>query len=479
MSVTSKLVLVGLVSGASGWAGLAAGERGITVAALFDVARMQIASWQGIEAAVPPDGGIAAAAPSGPVIYFRHPDGLPDWSGAPEKTADGRDFLPVLASEDVSFDPEAMVAAPEAEQTILYYRNPMGLPDTSPVPKQDSMGMDYLPVYAGEVNDGGSVRVSPGKLQRTGVRTALAVEGAMEMMVRAPGVVTLDERRISVIALRADAFITSVEDVTTGAAIKAGDPLAMLYSPEVATAMAQFITDLRSNGTPSPGSRQRLQNLGLPDSVIDAIATDGRPPVNIALTAPRDGVVLERMAVEGMMSEAGQTLFRIADTSVVWVMADVPETALMGLRRGAVAKITFRGLPGEVFAGVINEIYPEVDMQTRTARVRIDLPNEEGRLLANMYAEVELNVGDGAKVVQVPESAVIDTGDRQVVIRDMGEGSFAPQDVVLGQRGAGMVEIRNGISAGDRIVTTATFLIDAESNLNAALAALAAPEAGQ
>lgn len=475
MSATSRLVLLALVAGAAGWAGLTAGERGMTVAALVDLAGMQIASWQGSEAAVLPAGDL----PSGPVIYFRHPDGLPEWSGAPKKTADGRDFLPVLASEDVSFDPERIAVAPESDQTILYYRNPMGLPDTSPAPKQDSMGMDYIPVYAGEANDDGAVRVTPGKLQRTGVRSALAIEAAMEMVVRAPGVVTLDERRISVIALRADAFITSVEDVTTGAAIKAGDPLAMLYSPEIATAMAQFITDQRSNGTPSPGSRQRLQNLGLPDSVIDAIATDGPPPVNIALTAPRDGVVLERMAVEGMMSEAGQTLFRIADTSVVWVMADVPETALTGLRRGAEVKMSFRGLPGKVFEAVITEIYPEVDMQTRTARVRIDLPNPDGRLLANMYAEVELNVGDGAMVVQVPESAVIDTGDRQVVIRDMGQGRFAPQDVVLGQRGEGMVEIRSGIAAGDRIVTTATFLIDAESNLNAALAALATPEAGQ
>lgn len=479
MSGAFRLVVVGLVAGAAGWAGLAAGERGITVATLTGHARMQIASWSGTEAPTPFPGDMKQAAPFGPVIYYRHPDGSPEWSGAPKRTLDGRDFLPVLASEDVSFDPKVTVAAPEAEQSVLYYRNPMGLPDTSPVPKKDSMGMDYIPVYAGEANEGGTVKVSPGKLQRTGVRTALAMMGAMHRVVRAPAVVTLDERRISVIALRADAFITSVGDVTTGATIKAGDPLAMLYSPAIAAAIAQFITDQRSNGTPSPGSRQRLQNLGLPDSVINAIAADGRPPVNIALTAPRDGVVLERMAVEGMMSAAGQTLFRIADTSVVWVMADVPETTLMDLRRGAAAEITFRGLPGEVFAGTISEIYPEIDMQTRTARVRIDLPNPKGRLLANMYAEVELSVGDGAMVVQVPESAVIDTGDRRVVIRDMGDGRFAPQDVVLGQRGDGMVEIRNGIAAGDRIVTTATFLIDAESNLNAALAALATPEAGQ
>ena len=478
MSAPLKLVLFALVAGAAGWAGLAAGERGITVATLTDQARMQIALLQGTTAAAPPDSGMGPA-PTGAVIYFRHPDGLTAWSGVPTKTADGRDFLPVLASEDVSFDPVAVVAATNAADAVLYYRNPMGLPDTSPVPKKDSMGMDYIPVYAGAANDDGAVSVTPGKLQRTGVRTALAVLGPLSTSVRAPGVVALDDRRVSVISLRSDAFIERVEDVTIGDTITKGAPLAMLYSPEISAAAAFYVTDLRSDVARAEGSRQKLVNLGVSDGVIDGIASEGRAPVTIALTAPRDGIVLERMAVEGMMSEAGQTLFRIADTSVVWVMADVPETALMGLRRGAAAVITFRGLPGEEFAGVINEIYPEVDRQTRTARVRIDLANPEGLLLANMYADVDLSVGDGAMVVQVPDSAVIDTGDRQVVIRDMGEGRFAPQDVVLGQRGAGMVEVRSGIAVGDRIVTTATFLIDAESNLNAALAALATPEAGQ
>ena len=214
-------------------------------------------------------------------------------------------------------------------------------------------------------------------------------------------------------------------------------------------------------------------------SVIDKIAADRRAPVQISLMAPRSGVVLERMAVEGMMSEAGETLFRIADTSVVWVFADVPESALIGLADGNAATITFPGLPGETFSGLIDKIYPEVDMQTRTARVRIDLPNTEGRLLVNMFADVALATGDGAPVVQVPETSVIDTGDRQVVIRDMGEGKFAPQDVVVGRQASGMVEIREGIAEGDRVVTTSTFLIDAESNLNAALAALASPEASE
>ena len=478
MSVFGKLVLIGVVGGAAGWAGLAAGVKGWTPAMLANVAQTQFTALMGRQAEAMP---AATRTPTGPVIYYRHPDGLAEWSATPTETADGKSFLPVLASEDVSFDPEAItpLEAESGERTLLYYRHPMGLPDTSPVPKLDSMGMDYLPVYADEVSDAGSVTVSPGKLQRTGVRTSIAVFDPMATTVRAPGIVALDDRRVSVISLRADAFIEEVEDVTTGSIVEAGEPLAMLYSPDIVSAAAQYVSDLRSGEGRVEGSRQRLANLGVPVSVIDKIAAERRTPTQISLMAPRSGVVLERMAVEGMMSEAGETLFRIADTSVVWVMADVPESALAGLSDGNAATITFPGLPGETFSGVIDKIYPEVDMQTRTARVRVDLSNPEGRLLVNMFADVALATGDGAPVVQVPETAVIDTGDRQVVIRDLGEGKFAPQDVVLGRQAAGMVEILEGIVEGDRIVTTSTFLIDAESNLNAALAALTAPEAGE
>lgn len=393
-------------------------------------------------------------------------------AGAAGLVALGKGWGPALLRD-------APAASVPASRTILYYRNPMGLPDTSPVPKQDSMGMDYLPVFADATSDAGTVVVAQGKLQRSGVRTALAVLEPMAVTLRAPGIVALDERRVSVISLRADAFIETVEDVTTGSTVVAGAPMAQVYSPEVAAAAALYVSDLRNGVGRAEGSRQRLANLGVPAQVIDRIAAERKAPVSIPLMAPRSGVVLERVAVEGMMAAAGAPLFRIADTSVVWVMADVPESALVGLSRGGAAQIAFPSLPAEVFSGVINEIYPQVDMQTRTARIRIDLGNPDARLLVNMFADVTLATGDKGPVVQVPQSAVIDSGDRQVVIRDLGEGKFAPQDVILGRQGNGMVEIRKGISAGARIVTTATFLIDAESNLNAALAALTAPEAGQ
>jgi Cu(I)/Ag(I) efflux system membrane fusion protein len=473
MSAVGKTAFAAAIAVAAGWAGLTAGEKGVTPMGLRDLASAQIAALLGREAAAMP-----GPEPSGPVIYWRHPDGLPEWSASETATTDGRPFLPVLASEDVSFDPmpEAVeTATTEGERRILYYRNPMGLPDTSPVPKQDSMGMDYIPVYEGEDSDDGAVTVSPGKLQRTGVRTVEAVLAPLASSLRAPGIVALDERRVSVVSLRADAFIETVSNVTSGGEIAAGELLFTLYSPEISQALALFVADLRSGGQRSEGSRRRLENLGVPGEVIDRIAADGRATVSIPIMAPRGGVVLERMAVEGMMAEAGDTLFRIADMSHVWVIAEVPESALMEIVEGAEVRVSFAGISGPPIMGRIDTIYPEVDMVTRTAKLRIDLANPEGRLRANMFAEVEVMLGRGP-VIQVPEGAVIDSGDRQVVILDLGDGRFRPEPVTVGRRGGGMVEIVAGVAAGDRVVSSATFLIDAESNLNAALAALSTPE---
>lgn len=479
MSALGKLTAAAIVAGTAGWVGVIAGENGITVASLRGLAEMRFAALMGGDVAPMPRADTTRAEATGPIIYWRHPDGVPEWAASEAKTEDGRAFLPVRASEDISLEPTVAPAPPaEAARTILYYRNPMGLPDTSPVPKKDSMGMDYIPVYEGGDSDDGSVSVSPGKLQRTGVRTAEAVLAPLAASLRAPGLVVLDERRISVISLRVNAFIETVVDVTTGSMIAEGAPLVTLYSPEIAQAIAQFVTDLRAEGRPRDGARQRLENLGVPGAVIDRIATEGEPTVSIPIMAPRSGVVLERMAVEGMMSEAGEALFRIADTSTVWVIAEVPESALMDIVPGAEVRVSFQGLAGAPMTGKIDTIYPELDMMTRTAKLRVELPNPEGRLRPNMFADVKIMLGQ-TPVVQVPEGAVIDTGDRQVVILDLGNGRFRPEPVTVGRRGGGMIEIVSGVAAGDVVVSTATFLIDAESNLNAALAALSAPEAEQ
>ncbi|TGD41314.1 efflux RND transporter periplasmic adaptor subunit [Pseudotabrizicola sediminis] len=483
MSALGKLTAAVFVAGTAGWVGLSAGEKGVTAASLLGMAEMQLAALMGNDAAAMPGTDVPQTEPTGPIIYWRHPDGLPDWAASEATTADGRGFLAVQASEDLSLGPATEPAAElapvtDVDRAILYYRNPMGLPDTSPVPKKDSMGMDYIAVYEGGDNDDGSVTVSPGKLQRTGVRTSEAVLAPLAASLRVPGIVVLNERKISVISLRADAFIETVADVTTGSSIAMGAPLVTLYSPEIAAALAQFVTDVRSEGRQREGARQRLANLGVPVEVIDRIATEGLASVNIPIMAPRSGVVLERMAVEGMMAKAGEPLFRIADISTIWVLAEVPEGALMNIAHGADVRISFQGLAGAPMTSRIATIYPELDLMTRTGKLRIELPNPDGRLRPNMFADVEIML-DQTPVVQVPEGAVIDTGDRQVVILDLGEGRFRPEPVTVGRRGGGMIEIISGVAAGDIVVSTATFLIDAESNLNAALAALSPPEADQ
>lgn len=421
--------------------------------------------------------------PAGAVIYYSHPDGAAEYSAGPKNTDDGRPFMAVRESEDVRFDAKGAVlpsdaASASSERKILYYRNPMGLPDTSPVPKKDSMGMDYLPVYDGEVSDSSTVKVSLGKLQRTGVKTALAKMITVSRKIRVPGTVSLDERLVSIISMRADAFVEDVANVTTGDRIKRGENLFHFYSKEIATAGAEYATEMRNGGKAGPdtGSALRLKNLGVPTATINSIATDRKVPQSISYTSPRDGVVLERMAVSGMMAEAGDILFRIADVSKVWVIADVPEYELSAVRKGAVVSVSVRNLPGKVFTGKVDLIYPEVQMQTRTTKVRIELPNPDGQLMPNTYAAVEIEAGVGTPVVAVPNSSVIDTGDRQIVFLDKGEGKFEPVDVALGIRGEDVTEVTNGIAAGDRVVVSANFLLDAESNLNAALSALTPDE---
>ncbi|CAM5201338.1 Membrane fusion protein, Cu(I)/Ag(I) efflux system OS=Bosea thiooxidans OX=53254 GN=SAMN05660750_00192 PE=3 SV=1 [Bosea thiooxidans] len=454
---------------AAGGAGYWAGHRGLAVG---------WRGWLGIE------GSLAANEPvgTGPVIYYQDPDRKPVYSAQPRQTVDGRPFTAVHASQDVSFE----VKPPSEERTaqadpkrVLYYRNPMGLPDTSPVPKKDSMGMDYLPVYEGEGNEDGVIKLSPGRIQRSGVRSEPVRRQSIVQTIYVPGVVQLDERRVSVVTIRADAFVQEVAPITTGDRVTRGTRLARIYSPEISTAGAQFITELNAaaRGVPEGGARQRLENLGVPPEVIAEIERSRKVPLTINWSAPRDGIVLERSVSDGMKMTAGGSLFRLADISTIWVLADVPERQLAAVGIGAPATVRLRGRPGSSFEGRVGVIYPEIAEATRTAKVRIELANRDSILLPNMYADVDIGSDDAAPQLAVPDSAVIDSGSRRVVILDLGEGRFEPREVKLGRRGDGMVAITEGVSEGDRVVVSANFLIDAESNLKAALSGFAQPEA--
>ncbi len=365
-------------------------------------------------------------------------------------------------------------ASVTTDRKIKYYRNPMGLPDTSPMPKKDSMGMDYIAVFEGEDTDDGSVKMSPGKIQRTGAKSEPATQRVIRPVIRAPGTIQLDERRISVISLRAESWVQKVANVTTGTTVSKGQPLMEIYSSEVARASAEYVSTMTSKvtggeGPLGRGSRQRLMNLDVPEATIVAMEKNKTAPIAIEWTAPRDGIVLERKAVEGMRAQPGDILFRIGDASVVWALVDVAERDLGLLTVGQPVVVRARSFAERSFAGKIDVIYPQVNRETRTARVRIELANPDIALLPDMYVDAEINTGSPEPVVAIPESAVMDTGSRQAVFIDKGEGRFEPRVVKLGARSDGYVEVREGVSDGEPVVVSANFLIDAESNLKAAL----------
>src|SRR6266567_3780832 len=406
---------------------------------------------------------------TGPIVYYRDSNGLPDYSPTPKKTSAGKDYLAVRASEEVSFEDKApeTATAKGGERRIRYYRNPMGLPDTSPTPKKDSMGMDYLPVYEGDQDDDSSVKVSAGKLQKAGVQTEAA------------------ERRKAVVSLRFEGFIDSVESVTTGSHVHKGQRLMRVYGPNLSSAAAEYLsalnarTDAGISNQALKGARRRLENLDAPEKFIAELERTREIPTYVSWPAPQDGEIVERVAVNGMRAAPGDVLFRIADHEVVWVLVDVAERDLSLIELGQKASVRLRAYPDQVFVGNVTLIYPHLMAETRTGRLRIELPNPDEGLRPDRYGGVEISTGAETPVVTVSSSAVIDSGERQIVLLDKGEGRFEPRPVKLGRRGAGLVEIKEGIAENDKVVVSANFLIDAESNLKAALKGLDSGEKSQ
>jgi Cu(I)/Ag(I) efflux system membrane fusion protein len=426
-----------------------------------------------------------SCAPGQAVLYYRDPAGGADFSAEPKKDASGRDYVAVC-EEEVSFEPAPRKAPPataSGPRTILYYRNPMGLADVSPGPKKDPMGMDYVPVYEGdEPDDGKTVKVSLDKIQRSGVRSEVVEARVLVNPVRGIGTAKYDERRLTVVALRAEGYIEELFVNTTGQAVKAGEALFRVYSKDIQ--LAQVDLNVATGAQTRmiggmEGTMQRLRNLGVPESRIEEVRSKGVNPRTIDWPSPATGSVIEKRVVNGQRVMPGDELYRIADLSHMWVIAEVAESDLAAIQIGTRADVILRAYPHQPIAGAVTFIYPDLRPETRTARVRIELPNPDGRIRAEMYADVVFHAGaEKEPVVAVPDSAVIDSGTRQVVLVAKGEGRFEPRAVKLGSRGQGFVEILQGVAEGESVVTAATFLIDSESNLNAALKSFAPPEPG-
>jgi Cu(I)/Ag(I) efflux system membrane fusion protein len=423
-------------------------------------------------------GGIVrAVGQDRPPLYYQDPDGKPLYAAGPAKTADGRDYKPVFVDgattqTATSHPPPTKNAG--SDHRVLYYRNPMGLPDTSPGPKKDAMGMDYLPVYADDSTQGdapGTVRIAPGRLQALGVRTEAAeMRPTVMRAVQATGILQFDERRLATVTTKVPGWIEHLAVAATGDPVKRGQVLAEIYAPDLVASEEEYLIAARMGGAVGTASAQRLRALDIPDEEIARLRRTGRSNRRIAVMAPADGVVIDKPIQEGMRVDAGEALYKTADLSDIWLIAQVQEQDLGTIQPGQVAHASFVAFPGRTFEGKVDFIYPSLSAETRTARVRIVLANADGALRAAMYANVQIDASPGgAPVLSVPNSAVLDSGTRQVVLVARGEGRFEPRPVRLGVRGNDWVQVLDGIRPGDRVVVGANFLIDAESNLRAAL----------
>jgi RND family efflux transporter MFP subunit len=387
-----------------------------------------------------------------------------------------------VASEGAS--PAAPAA--KAERKILYYRNPMGLPDTSPVPKKDPMGMDYIAVYDGEEPDTGSggIKINVDKVQKLGVRTEPAAMRSLDMIVRAVGRIEVDERRTFAIAPKFEGWVEKLFVNVTGQPVSKGQPLFEVYSPELISAQREYaiaataVKALKDAGEVpqadmkrlADASLARLKNWDISDEQVRALAESGQAHRTLTFRSPVSGIVMEKKAVQGMRFMPGDSLYQVADLSTVWVIADVYEQDIALIRTGSKAKVTISAYPDQSFQGTVTYVYATLKPETRTIPVRLELANPRQLLKPAMFAQVELPVGAKAKVLTVPISAVIDSGTRRIVLLQRAEGRFEPREVKLGSRTDTYVEVLDGVKDGEQVVVTANFLIDAESNLKAAIA---------
>ncbi len=395
--------------------------------------------------------------------------------------------------------PSVASSAPETAkkvQKLLYYRNPMGLPDTSPTPKKDQMGMDYIAVYEGEDESSNEpafanqIRISTEKVQKLGVKTEAAQRRVLDKIVRAAGRIEPDERRTYAISPKFEGYVERLHVNVTGQAIGKGQPLFEVYSPELVSAQREYaiaaegVEALKNAGSEAQsGMKQlaessllRLRNWDISDAQIKALAQSGEAKRTLTFRSPVAGIVTEKKALQGMRFMPGEALYQVTDLSAVWVVADVFEQDIGLVKLGTTAKVRINAYPDKVFEGKISYVYPTLNAATRTVPVRVELANPGLLLKPSMFAQLELPVSAKGNVVTVPISAVIDSGTRQIVLIQKGEGRFEPRDIKLGARSDAFVEVLEGVQDGEQVVIAANFLIDAESNLKAAVGGFSGAE---
>jgi Cu(I)/Ag(I) efflux system membrane fusion protein len=335
----------------------------------------------------------------------------------------------------------------------------------------------------------GTVQISPERQQLIGVKFGTVEMKPLEKMIRTVGRIDYDEKRLVTISPKIGGWIEDLYVDFTGQFVRQGDPILTIYSPELVSTQEEYLLALRakkdlvkspfpevagSGNSLAESAKRRLRLWDITDEQIKALEESGQPKKTLTLYSPFSGIVLEKVAYKGLNVMPGMALYKLVDLSVVWLYADIYEYELPFIRLGQQATVQLSYLPGEAFTGKAIYIYPSLDPNTRTAKVRFELPNPHGKLKPEMYANVEIKVHLGSKLA-VPEGAIIDTGLRQLAIIDKGSGYFEPREVKVGAKVDNYYEVIKGLKAGERVVTSANFLIDSESKLKEAMGGMAMP----
>jgi Cu(I)/Ag(I) efflux system membrane fusion protein len=328
------------------------------------------------------------------------------------------------------------------------------------------------------------VDISPEQQRLIGVKTVKVSLKPIQKVIRTVGRIEADERKQATINTKVEGWIEKLHVDYTGCYVKKGDPLVEIYSPELLATQQEFLSVLKWAKQPGDkkkddtlslmltkdadaaldAARQRLRLWDISDAQIKQVEQTGKPVRTLTLYSPVSGFVTQKMAVQGMKVMPGEKLFDIADLSTLWIIADIYEYEMPFVKIGQLAKITLSYFPGKELSSKIDYIYPTISADTRTAKVRLTLPNPGGQLKPQMFTNVEIKISLGNKLV-IPESAVINTGTSQVVYVDKGEGAFEPREVELGLRADGAVEVLRGVKTGEKVASSANFLIDSEAQL--------------
>jgi len=342
-----------------------------------------------------------------------------------------------------------------------------------------SMGSMSAEEHAAKQN-GTIVKLDPAVIQTTGVTTEMVKMRKMGGGVHATGRVTADESRFASVPLRTMGYVEDLQADRRGMKVRKGQDLASIYSPDVVVAEEEF---LRATGEFRDGARRRLLNWDVGEDFVQSLEKSAQVSKSFPVKSPIDGIVMEKMVVRGQTVMPGMEMFRILDLSHVWVMAQVPQGDLSRIQTGGQADVGVTGIPGKTFHGKVTWISPEMNMETRTAQVRVEVANTPGYdLRLDMFADVSFDAkGAQSEVLAVPQQALIPSGSRTIAIVSLGHGKFQPRDVQVGITTGGYAQILSGLKEGDEIVTSAQFLLDSESNLRAALNQMtgAAPAAHQ